>query len=74
MDDIERIFELLDKLHDEVHEITVTVTEIVQWKKDFDENTAAQIDRRISRRDKLFGTIGGIAGIVGIIVATRTFI
>lgn len=65
---INRIFQKLDELHEEVHDLSKDITEIKQWKKDQDDFADECFNKKIARRDKLFGIIGSAAAISAVIV------
>lgn len=71
MDIEERIFDKLDQLHDEIHQCTLDIAEIKQWKRDQDEFDDQQTDEHRFGWEKLFG-LGGIA--FGLIAIALTFI
>jgi len=68
MDVEERIFTKLDQLHDEIHQCSLDIAEIKQWKKDLDE---AEADRKSDNQwsyEKMFGMGGIIFGVIAIIL------
>jgi hypothetical protein len=64
MDIEERIFTKLDQLHDEIHQCSIDIAEIKQWKKDLDE---ADADKQWGY-EKLFGMGGIVFGITAILL------
>jgi len=67
----ERIFiaERFDNLHEEIHEVALDVAEIKQWKKDQDEFDDSIESKSLSNRELIFGVLGSLGVIAGIIVA-----
>lgn len=65
----ERIWKKLDELHDEVHKLTIAITEIKQWKKDQDEFDSDTESKSLSNRELAFAIIGALGMVAGIIIA-----
>jgi len=64
-----RIWKKLDELHEEVHKLTISMTEIKQWKKDQDEFDSTTESKSLSNRELFFAIIGSLGMVVGIIIA-----